>query len=120
VLVAQRSKEPFKGIWSLPGGHVELGEALRDAARRELMEETGIEAELQAIIDVAEVIRRENNEIKAHYAIVCFGGSWRSGEARAGDDAAAVCWAAPDELEELAMTEGTLRIIEKARQLIGN
>jgi len=120
VLVAQRSKEPFKGIWSLPGGHVELGEALRDAASRELMEETGIEADLQAIIDVAEVIRRENAQVTAHYAIVCFGGRWRSGEARAGDDAAAVCWASPEELEELAMTEGTLRIIKKARQLIGN
>jgi ADP-ribose pyrophosphatase YjhB (NUDIX family) len=73
VLVAQRSKEPFKGMWSLPGGHVELGEALRDAARRELMEETGLEAELRTIIDVAEVIRRENAQVTAHYAIVCFG-----------------------------------------------
>jgi 8-oxo-dGTP pyrophosphatase MutT (NUDIX family) len=45
------------------------GEALRDAARRELMEETGIEAELQAIIDVAEVIRLENAQVTAHYAI---------------------------------------------------
>jgi hypothetical protein len=84
------------------------------------MEETGIEAELQAIIDVAEVIRRENAQVTAHYAIVCFGGRWRSGEACAGDDPAAVCWATPDELEEFAMTEGTLRIIRAARQLIGN
>ena len=59
VLIARRAKPPLKGVWSLPGGHVEWGEALRDAARRELKEETGIEAELETIVDVADVIRRE-------------------------------------------------------------
>jgi 8-oxo-dGTP diphosphatase len=120
VLIARRSKPPLQGVWSLPGGHVELGETLRDAARRELLEETGISAEIETIVDIAEVIRREGGEVSAHYAIVCFSGRWTSGEARAGDDAEAVHWAWPGELDGLPMTDGTLAIIEKARRLLGS
>ena len=65
MLIAKRSKPPFKGVWSLPGGHVELGEGLRDAARRELLEETGVEADLVTIIDVVEAIRRDGDEVQA-------------------------------------------------------
>jgi 8-oxo-dGTP diphosphatase len=119
VLIARRSKPPLKGVWSLPGGHVEFGEALRDAARRELMEETGIAADLETIADVAEVVRRDGDEVTAHYAIVCFAGRWRSGQARAGDDAEEVRWATPEELERLPMTEGTPAIIAKAQRLLG-
>jgi 8-oxo-dGTP diphosphatase len=119
VLVARRSKPPLKGVWSLPGGHVELGETLRDAACRELCEETGIQADLTTIVDVAEVIRRNGNQVTAHYAIVCFTGRWRGGEAHAGDDAEAVRWATPEELEALTMTEGTLAIIMEARRRLG-
>ena len=57
--------------------------------------------------------------VEAHYAIVCFAGRWKSGEARAGDDAEAVAWAKPEELAALEMTEGTLAIIEAARRLLG-
>lgn len=118
VLIAERSKPPFEGVWSLPGGHVEWGEALRDAARRELREETGVEAELTMLLDVAEVIHRNGAEVTAHYAIVCFGGRWRSGEAQAGDDALAVRWAMPEELGSVRMTSGTLEIILAARRML--
>ena len=118
VLIAQRAKPPFEGVWSLPGGHVEWGEALRDAARRELREETGVEAELTMLLDVAEVIHRNGAEVTAHYAIVCFGGCWRSGEARAGDDALAVRWAVPEELGSVRITSGTLEIILAARRTL--
>ena len=119
MLIAKRSKPPFKGVWSLPGGHVEVGEGLRDAARRELLEETGVEADLVTIIDVVEAIRRDGDEVAAHYAIVCFGGWWLAGDARAGDDAEAVRWADFEELAHLPMTPGTLLLIAAARRLFG-
>ena len=59
VLLAQRGKEPLKGVWSLPGGSVEHGEEIRKAALRELKEETGVDAELFGVVDVADVIRRD-------------------------------------------------------------
>ena len=51
VLVAKRGKAPNFGLWSLPGGHVELGETLQQAAARELHEETGVEADLAHLVD---------------------------------------------------------------------
>jgi 8-oxo-dGTP diphosphatase len=50
VLLTQRARPPFENLWSLPGGHVKRGESLRDAAVRELKEETGINARLGEII----------------------------------------------------------------------
>src|SRR4029079_17017840 len=118
VLVVQRSKPPFEGLWSLPGGHVEWGESLRTAAERELLEETGVEAELTVLVDVFDAIRREGDVVKGHYAIVCFAGRWLRGEATAQDDALAVRWVRLSELAQLAMTEGTAVIIGKARELV--
>src|SRR4029079_13516311 len=118
VLVVQRSKPPFEGLWSLPGGHVEWGESLRAAAARELMEETGVEAELPVLVDAFDAIRRRGEVVEVHYAIVCFAGRWIKGEAAAQDDALAVRWVRIGELAQLAITEGTAAIIGKARDLV--
>ena len=108
VLLAQRGKQPSKGLWSLPGGHVELGETLEEAALRELMEETGVEARVEAFSHFLDIIRRgEQNHVEVHYVIAVFRARWTAGEARAGDDAAAVQWRSPDMLHDLDMTPGT-------------
>ena len=58
VLLIERAKGPLKGLWSLPGGHIEAGEPARMAALREVREETGVAAVLGGLVDVHEVLRR--------------------------------------------------------------
>jgi ADP-ribose pyrophosphatase YjhB (NUDIX family) len=117
VLLVERGKEPWKGKWSLPGGSLEFGETVREAARRELAEETGIEADLETLVDVDDAITRDGQGLPLqHFSIVCFTGHWRRGEAEARDDAARVQWAEVEALDRLDMTPGTPAYIRQAWQ----
>jgi 8-oxo-dGTP diphosphatase len=119
VLLVERGKEPWKGKWSLPGGSLEFGETVREAARRELAEETGIEAHLDRLVDIDDAIMRDATGVAvAHYSIACFTGYWLRGEARAQDDVARVQWAEIEALDRLDMTPGTADYIRQAWQLL--
>lgn len=119
VLLVERGKEPWKGKWSLPGGSLEFGETVREAARRELAEETGVEADLERLVDIDDAIMRDRAGTPvAHYSIACFTGHWRKGEARAQDDVTSVQWAEIEILDHLDMTPGTAAYIRQAWQLL--
>jgi ADP-ribose pyrophosphatase YjhB (NUDIX family) len=112
VLLVKRGNAPLKGYWSLPGGHVEAGEALADAAAREVREETGIVAGDLGQIDLAEIIDRDGESgIAHHIVLVVFAGRRIAGELVAGDDAAEARWVGADEMAGLKMTEDTKRVI---------
>src|SRR5690606_31302064 len=84
VLLVQRGKGSFTGLWSLPGGHVEPGETTREAARREVGEETGVSAELTVLVDVHDVIVRDAaGALATHYVLAVHAGWWQAGEATA-------------------------------------
>jgi 8-oxo-dGTP diphosphatase len=116
VLLVQRGKPPRLGLWSLPGGAQHIGERAEAAARRELLEEAGIEVgalELAAVVDA--VVRDDEGRVRFHYTIVDYCAQHQSGEARPGDDVAAVAWALPEELPSYDLTPDVLRVISLAR-----
>ena len=114
VLLVQRGKGPLRGLWSLPGGHIEPGEMARDAALREIREESGIEAELGGLLDIHEVLRRDaGGQLTAHYLLVVFFGRWLAGEPAAGDDAAAARLVPMAALGSLPLTDGAASFIHR-------
>ena len=121
VLLIRRGNPPLQGDWSLPGGRIEWGERAADAALRELREETGVEAELLGLVEVADGLFHSRpkpdgtgGEVVRHYVLVDYAARWTSGEAVAGDDAAAVGWHRLDALGELGLWSETVRVIELA------
>jgi len=108
VLLVQRGREPYKGCWSLPGGLIELGETLREAATRELFEETGVTADFGEPVETFDSIQRDaDGRIATHFVLSVFCGAYVRGEPLAADDAAAVEWVPPDELDDRPTTPGT-------------
>jgi len=100
VLLVERGHPPAVGKWSFPGGVIKAGERLGEAAKRELKEETGIEAEPIGIFWVLNnIVRDPNDGVKFHYLIVyvVFDSSSVRGELRAGEDARNVAWFEIDE-----------------------
>jgi ADP-ribose pyrophosphatase YjhB (NUDIX family) len=117
VLVARRARAPLAGLYSLPGGGVEAGEALRAAALRELAEEVGVAAEILAFVDHVEAIHFDGARVREHYVIAAFVARWRSGEARASVEADAVAWIDPEEVARWPTTPELPDIVEKAARL---
>ncbi len=112
VLVVERGKPPGEGLWSVPGGRLELGERVRDGVAREVREETGLLVEVGALVEVLERMGETwHYVIHAHVARVI------GGELVAGDDVRAVRWVDDAELAALPTTEGLADVIARARRL---
>ncbi|EEX08680.1 hydrolase, nudix family [Ruegeria lacuscaerulensis ITI-1157] len=93
VLLVQRSKDPDAGLWGFPGGHVEWGETVLQAAARELHEETGVTASPQYYLGNVDLLHRdETGTIRAHYLLVGVACQFLSGTPKAGDDARDAGW----------------------------
>lgn len=117
VLLIRRGKSPMRGRWSLPGGRQELGETVREAAVREVREETGLEIRLGELLDVVDTMRRdENGAVTLQYTLVDFDAEWAAGEPAAASDAEHAEWADPDALAPYNLWSETLRIIALSRE----
>jgi 8-oxo-dGTP diphosphatase len=113
VLLVERGNEPLAGCWSLPGGAVEAGERLEDAAIREVFEETGLRVTTSTIATVFErIIEDAAGKCEYHYVLIDFYCAIQGGELRAGDDSRRVDWFDIDLLGTIHMTEGTREVIE--------
>ena len=103
--MVQRGQEPAKGLWSLPGGRLEHGESLVEAAAREVLEETGLEVRIADLLGVYEALG------ETHFVVLDYIGETvgEAAEPLAGADAAAARWVP---LEEISTLECTPRLAE--------
>lgn len=92
VLLVRRGTEPLRGQWSLPGGLVEVGEALAAALVREVNEETGLEVKVVELIELLDRIHREDGRVRFHYVIADYLCKVVGGSLRAASDADEVRW----------------------------
>lgn len=118
VLLVQRARQPGRGLWTVPGGRVELGESLRDAVAREVREETGLEVTVGDLVEVIErVIRDDAGAVAYHYVIHDYLVSVSGGELCAADDAGDARWCDDDEVAALPLTGGLLPVLERAKRM---
>ena len=116
VLLVQRGRPPRQGQWSLPGGAQQLGESLAEAARREVLEETGITVDLGDVIATVDLIERDPaGRVRYHYTLIDFTAEAQTAALVPGDDAADARWFEPHQIGGLGLWSETLRIIELAR-----
>ncbi len=117
VLLIRRGRPPRQGEWSLPGGGQRLGEPAETCARRELLEETGIEVGPLRLLAVVDAITPGDpgRGPRFHYTIIDYTGAWTAGTARPGGDVTEVAWAPMDALEPFGLWPEALRVIALAR-----
>ena len=102
VLLVKRAHEPGKGEWSIPGGRIEPGETIHDAARREVLEECGIEIEVECILGAFDrIVRDADGRVRFHYVLIDVLAAAAGGEPMAGSDAEDCRWVTEGEMEEL-------------------
>jgi ADP-ribose pyrophosphatase YjhB (NUDIX family) len=115
VLLVQRGRPPRQGQWGLPGGLIDLGERLADAARREVWEECGIEVAIGELVTAFEPIERdEEGRVEYHYVVLDYWADHVRGEPVAQDDAAAVQWVDLENLAQLPISATTQDVIRRA------
>ena len=113
VLLVKRGHPPLAGEWSIPGGVLEVGELLREAAIREAKEETGLTVEPGEILGVFDRLIRTGGRVQYHYVLIDFLCKITKGELKPGSDADEVRWFSPEELPSLNPAADTAEGIRK-------
>ena len=120
VVLVKRAHPPLQAQWSIPGGVLEVGELVREAAVREAREETGLIVEPGELLGVYDrVLRDPEQRVQYHYVLIDFLCRRVGGEFFAGSDAAEVRWFTTEELAALNLAEDTQDVIKKGFLKLG-
>ena len=119
VLIVRRARAPANGLYTLPGGGVELGETLEEAVVREVREETSLDIEPVALAGYRQAIARDaDGLIERHFVILPFAARWIAGEILLNEELAEAHWLEPSQLADLQTTDGLAQIVAAARDRI--
>ena len=114
VLLVKRLHPPLQAEWSIPGGVLEVGELVGEAAIREAREETGLTVEPRELLGVYDrILRNPEQRVQYHYVLIDFLCRRVAGDLLAASDAAEVRWFRREELPGLKLAEDTLDVIGK-------
>ena len=120
VVLVKRAHPPLQAEWSIPGGVLEVGELVREAAVREASEETGLTVETIELLGVYDrVLRNPEQRVQYHYVLIDFLCRQVAGDLVAASDAAAVRWFTRKELTALKLAEDTIDVIRKGFAKLG-
>ncbi|HUH99942.1 MAG TPA: NUDIX domain-containing protein [Nitrososphaerales archaeon] len=114
VLLIKRRFEPNEGRWSLPGGLLETGERLEQAARREVREELGVEVKIERLFQVSEeIIGDESGKTRFHFVLVDYLAAlerpWE--KITLSEESEGFEWFDPPAIEEMDVSENTKVIV---------
>lgn len=119
VLVVRRARKPALNLYTMPGGVVEAGETLAEAAIREVREETSLQIEVLALAGHREAVMRDaQGRVERHFVIMCFAARWVSGEPVLNEELDDARWLDPSEIAGLRTTDGLAEIVAAAALLV--
>ena len=115
IVVVRREREPAKGLWSIPGGLLELGERLSDGVKREVLEETGLDVEIDHLLDVFDnIVYDEKGKILYHYVLIDYLCRSSQRTLKTATDVKEARWIRLRDIDNLQTTKTLKRLLDKA------
>ncbi|MCW4013752.1 MAG: NUDIX hydrolase [Candidatus Bathyarchaeota archaeon] len=113
-LMIKRAAEPDKGLWTVPGGLIEVGEKAADAAAREVLEETGLLVDVGERLGVVDkIVYDDEGKVLYHFIIMFYSATPVGGELQAMDDALDARWVTLEELQEYELSKSLVQIMNE-------